>query len=167
VLLQDLGRRGVDTASHHSLRDKLDQSLSRFVNALNTVSYLLIPPTLRPHPSLHHHLRSIPVCSASDFVFSNLSRVCASPTFWQPRKKEPRVFAPPEAVSYMQKQLWSSKECQTTLINDRKGGRRQPISSSSSLFVVAYLICPKKLMNSHLSYRLSGGLDGAANPDTR
>ncbi|KAF8137193.1 hypothetical protein EV363DRAFT_1316982 [Boletus edulis] len=36
---------------------------------------------------------------------------------------EPRRFASPEAVSYMRKLLSSSKECQTTLINYRKGGQ--------------------------------------------
>ena len=38
-------------------------------------------------------------------------------------KGEPRRFASPEAVSYMRKLLSSSKECQTTLINYRKGGQ--------------------------------------------
>ena len=38
-------------------------------------------------------------------------------------KGEPRRFASPEAVSYMRKLLLSSKECQTTLINYRKGGQ--------------------------------------------
>ena len=37
-------------------------------------------------------------------------------------KGESRRFASPEAVSYMRKLLSSSKECQTTLINYRKGG---------------------------------------------
>ncbi|KAI9573349.1 hypothetical protein HD554DRAFT_861105 [Boletus coccyginus] len=38
-------------------------------------------------------------------------------------KGEPRRFASPEAVSYMRKLLSSSKECQTTLVNYRKGGQ--------------------------------------------
>jgi PAS domain-containing protein len=38
-------------------------------------------------------------------------------------KGEPRRFASPEAVSYMRKLLSSSKECQTTLINYRRGGQ--------------------------------------------
>ena len=38
-------------------------------------------------------------------------------------KGEPRRFASQEAVSYMQKLLASSKECQTTLVNYRKGGQ--------------------------------------------
>ena len=38
-------------------------------------------------------------------------------------KGEPRRFASPEAVSYMRKLLSSSKECQTSLVNYRKGGQ--------------------------------------------
>lgn len=38
-------------------------------------------------------------------------------------KGEPRRFASPKAVSHMRKLLSSSKECQTTLINYRKGGQ--------------------------------------------
>ncbi|KAG8216655.1 hypothetical protein J3R82DRAFT_6853 [Butyriboletus roseoflavus] len=38
-------------------------------------------------------------------------------------KGEPRRFASPEAVSHMRKLLSSSKECQTTLVNYRKGGQ--------------------------------------------
>lgn len=38
-------------------------------------------------------------------------------------KSEPRRFTSPEAVCYMRKSLSSSKECQTTLVNYRKGGQ--------------------------------------------
>ncbi|KAF9239897.1 hypothetical protein BU15DRAFT_46272 [Melanogaster broomeanus] len=55
-------------------------------------------------------------------VLGRNCRFLQSPTGYVSRG-EPRRFASPEAISYMHKSLCSSKECQTSLVNYRKGGQ--------------------------------------------
>ncbi|KAH7886815.1 hypothetical protein F5I97DRAFT_1057930 [Phlebopus sp. FC_14] len=103
--------------------------------------------TNRPNPTIHLG----PVDFSCSFAIADVRRhdspiVYASPTFYRltgysehevlgrncrflqsptghVSKGEPRRFASPDAVAYMRKSLASSKECQTSLINYRKGGQ--------------------------------------------
>ncbi|KIJ58960.1 hypothetical protein HYDPIDRAFT_101687 [Hydnomerulius pinastri MD-312] len=101
----------------------------------------------RPNPTIHLG----PVDLSCSFAIADVRRhdcpiVYASPTFYRltgydehevlgrncrflqspsgnVSKGEPRRFASPEAVGYMRKSIASFKECQTSLINYRKGGQ--------------------------------------------
>ncbi|KAF8841451.1 hypothetical protein BDN67DRAFT_980355 [Paxillus ammoniavirescens] len=103
--------------------------------------------TNRPNPTVHLG----PVDFSCSFAIADVRRhdcpiVYASPTFYRltgysedevlgrncrflqspmghVAKGETRRFVSPEAVSYMRKSLSSFKECQTSLINYRKGGQ--------------------------------------------
>ena len=85
-------------------------------------------------------------CSDPELLGRNY-RFLQSPT-GNVARGEPCRFASPEAVSYMRKLLASFKECQTTLINYRRGGWAFINPVSVTHFVVAYTIRPKKLTTS-------------------